>query len=313
MKNGRTTTKTQTKYRCLYCCPLDRRSRARVVAAGSFRRACDRRIIKRYKCFDCLRSFSDATVTFEYRQKRRDINLRLFELLSSCVSLRRSAKLVRTHRATVDRRLAYFAKVAGHRQEVFLRKRAKSSHIQFDDMESSEHTKLKPLSIPLAVDGESRLILAFDVVSMPAKGPMAEVSRKKYGRRLDHRKKGWNEVLGRASRTARAGVRITTDSHLSYPAMIKAHMPDCIHIREKSRKAAVVGQGELKEGAHDPLFSLNHTAAMLRANINRLVRKTWCTTKRQERLKMHIATYTLWHNETILAKELKRPVRFPFT
>ena len=300
------------KYRCLYCCPIDQKQRSRVITIGSYMRTCDRKKIRRYKCLDCQRSFSDATVTFEYRQRKRDINLRLFELLSSSVSLRRSARLTRVHRTTVDRRLCYFAKVANHKQEHFLKKRAKSTHVQFDDMESSEHTKMKPLSIPMAVDGDSRKILAFDVVSMPAKGLLAAASRKKYGPRPDHRKKGWSHVLSNVSSTSTPGVKITSDSHLSYPSMIRRHVPGAVHIRVESRRACVVGQGELKEGGHDPLFSFNHTAAMLRANISRLVRKTWCTTKKPERLKMHIAVYAMWHNETIAAQEMKRKPRFPF-
>ena len=300
------------KYRCIYCCPVDRNQKSHVIAVGSYRRACDRKKIKRYKCIDCRRGFSDATVTFEYRQRKRDINLPLFELLSSSVSLRRSAKLTRIHRKTVDRRLAYFARVSDHRQKIFIKKRAKSTHVQFDDMESSEHTKMKPLSIPMAVDHHSRKILAFDVVSMPAKGPLAAASRKKYGPRADHRKKGWVEVLSQVNATRTPEVTITSDSHLSYPSLIRKHVPGAIHIQVESRKGCVVGQGELKEGAYDPMFPFNHTAAMLRANISRLVRRTWCTTKRPDRLKMHIAIYAMWHNEVITAKDMKRKVRFPF-
>lgn len=300
------------KYRCLYCCPLNKIQKPRVTRLGHYRRACDRKKITRYRCLDCKRSFSDATVTFEYRQKKRHINLPLFELLSSSVSLRRSAKLTRIHRITVDRRLAYFARVADHRQDVFLRKRPKSTHVQFDDMESSEHTKMKPLSIPMAVDNDSRKILAFDVVSMPAKGTLAAVSRKKYGPRADYRKKGWAEVLEKVAATSTLGVTITSDSHTSYPRMIRTYVPGAVHVQVESRRACVAGQGELKEGAYDPLFAFNHTAAMLRANISRLVRKTWCNTKKLERLRMHIALYMMWHNEIITAEEQKREERFPF-
>jgi hypothetical protein len=54
-----------------------------------------------------------------------------------------------------------------------------------------------------------------------------------------------------------------------------AYKPNAVHIRKKSRRACVAGQGELKKGGHDPMFPLNHKAAMLRANVNRLIRKTW--------------------------------------
>ena len=58
----------------------------------------------------------------------------------------------------------------------------------------------------------------------------------------------------------------------------------------------------LKKIRFDPLFSLNHTCAMLRANLNRLFRRTWCTTKKPERLALHIAMYVVFHNETLLNK-----------
>jgi hypothetical protein len=47
-----------------------------------------------------------------------------------------------------------------------------------------------------------------------------------------------------------------------------------------------VGQGELKRGGFDPLFSLNHTAAMFRDRLKRLSHRTWCTTKRPDRLQL---------------------------
>ena len=55
--------------------------------------------------------------------------------------------------------------------------------------------------------------------------------------------------------------------------------------------APASGQGELKKAGKDPLFCINHTFAMLRANINRLIRKTWCTTKDPAML-MHCLLYT---------------------
>lgn len=73
------------------------------------------------------------------------------------------------------------------------------------------------------------------------------------------------------------------------------------HKRVKGRRGCVVGQGELKRGGRDPLFALNHTAAMLRANVNRLFRRTWCTTKRMDRLKAHLMIYIDFHNTVLTA------------
>ncbi len=47
-----------------------------------------------------------------------------------------------------------------------------------DEMESIEHTKLKPLTLPLAV-GDDYRIYAVSVGRIQAKGPLADLSRKK--------------------------------------------------------------------------------------------------------------------------------------
>ena len=226
--------------------------------------------------------------------------------------MRRSAIISKIHRKTVDRRLLYFGKVSTEYHERLLKNRSPITSIHFDDMETSEHTKMKPLSIPLAVEHPTRLVLAFDVASMPAKGVLAKKSVKKYGKRKDERRKAWRHVLTKANQISAGNVEITSDSHKCYPELIRKLVPGATHIQVKGRRGCVAGQGELKVGGWDPLFSLNHTAAMFRANICRLIRRTWCTTKLAERLKHHIALYVMWHNETILAKLENRPRAFPF-
>ncbi|PID62582.1 MAG: hypothetical protein CSB44_03580, partial [Gammaproteobacteria bacterium] len=57
---------------------------------------------------------------------------------------------------------------------------------------------------------------------------------------------------------------------------------------------------------HDPLFGINHTLAMLRDNIKRLSRKTWCVTRRPDVLDDILAIYTCFHNERLTARPAKR-------
>jgi hypothetical protein len=226
--------------------------------------------------------------------------------------MRRAAFSLKVSLATVQRRLRYLAKVSDHYHAKMLRKMDPIKKIVFDDMESYIHTKLKPASIPMAVENQTRIILSFDVVSMPAKGPLAKMSVAKYGKRKDDRKKGWETVLSAVKRCSVVAPEILSDSHKMYPSQIRGFIPDATHKTVLSRKACVAGQGELKKGGHDPMFSFNHTAAMLRANISRLIRQTWCTTKKIEHLRYHIAIYRLWHNETILARQAKRLPSSPF-
>jgi transposase-like protein len=284
----------------------------RIRFKGVFKRASNPEPIQRYQCLECNKSFSDATFSPEYRQRRRDINGDLFRFLVSNVSMRRAAMLTKVHRRTVERRMVYFAKVSKVHNEKFIQSLPEVESVVFDDMESSIHTKLKPVSIPMVVEKKSRLILAFDVVSMPAKGRQAAISVKKYGKRPDHRKIGWQSVLTTLRKISSDNVEILSDSHKCYPPQIRKFIPNARHSTVLSRRACVAGQGELKTGGFDPLFSYNHTAAMVRSNANRMNRRTWGTSKKIEGLHGHLAMYQLWHNEIIMSRKEGRSVSTPF-
>jgi hypothetical protein len=92
---------------------------------------------------------------------------------------------------------------------------------------------------------------------------------------------------------------IKSDKSPHYPKDVKTYFPEATHITYKGRKPADAGQGELKEGIFDPLFSLNHTFAKMRADIARLIRETWTTTKRADRLYLNIALMAVLHNQLL--------------
>lgn len=271
----------------------------RVHSIGCFFRLSDRKWIRRFRCAVCKRSFSESTATLEHRQQKRQINPLLEHLLCSGVSQRRSARILKVDRSTIARRLIYLSGRASEWQVGFLKQFNPGLEVQFDEMESSEHSKLKPLSIPLLVDQKTRKILAFDVVSMPAKGRLAAFSRKKYGPRADHRAPSIQRLLSQMKVKLEHSTIIRSDECPRYPRPIRLELPDLQHRTCLGGRGCVAGQGELKRKVHDPLFSLNHTAAMLRANINRLFRRTWCISKKAENLRHHIQIYVRYHNEIL--------------
>jgi hypothetical protein len=93
---------------------------------------------------------------------------------------------------------------------------------------------------------------------------------------------------------------IKSDSNPHYPNSVKKAFPEARHISFQGKRGSLSGQGELKKVKFDPLFSLNHTCAMLRANVNRLFRKTWCTTKKREHLYAHLMIYADYHNHQLI-------------
>ncbi|MGK5085172.1 transposase [Bdellovibrionota bacterium FG-1] len=226
------------------------------------------------------------------------------KLLASGVSQRRNARLLGIDRKTLVRKFLFWAQQASLSHQAFLESLAqgenKIKEAQFDEMETFEKSKCLPLSVPLVVETKSRKILGFRVCEMPSKGMLVEKSLKKYGHRHDGRPAAAASLFAEIAKVLDPQAEITSDQNPKYPSWIKKSLPQTItHKTIKGSRGCIVGQGELKKTGFDPLFSFNHTAAMLRANINRLFRRTWCTTKRKDRLAAHIAIYVYYHNTVL--------------
>ena len=137
---------------------------------------------------------------------------------------------------------------------------------------------------------------------MPCKGKNAGKALKRYGYRKDMRRKGLAVLLGAVARVAHQNLLVKSDQCPRYPRAVRQHLPGATHRTYKGRRACIIGQGEMKSGGFDPLFSLNHTCAMSRDNTKRLSRRTWCTTKLKARLQCLLDIYTVFHNEWLLEK-----------
>ena len=148
-----------------------------VIANGSFYRACDSRRIKRFICRSCGLNFSQSTGTPRYRQKKRRIVQPLYRLMASTVSQRRAARLLGVDKKTIVRYFRFISSECKRREQarVSSYRTLRLKAVQFDDLETLEHTKLKPLSVAIAVDPNTRKIIGFQVSRMPAHAKMSEI------------------------------------------------------------------------------------------------------------------------------------------
>lgn len=213
-------------------------------------------------------------------------------------SQRKIARLLKINRKTVARKIRFLGLQAHASRTHYLKRyqKSKAELVQFDDIITFEHTKLKPVAISLMIEEGSRKVLDFEVSSMAANGKLAQLSVKKYGKRQDDRSKNWRELFKRCQGKISEEAIFKSDEHPSYPKLVKEFFPKGKHLKFKGRRGCVVGQGELKAIGFDPIFSLNHTAAMFRDSLGQLVRRTWCTTKRLDSLKAQLEIYIDYHN-----------------
>ena len=284
--------------KCPYCFKQNpsAESRTFIVHFGSFLRKRDGQSLQRYLCKSCQRTFSSASPHPCYRQKKRDLNPVLFQLFNSGVSQRRLARVLKINRKTVVRKYLFLGLWAERALELHRSLQEPALEVEFDDLETFEHSKLKPLSVTVAVESKTRRMLGFRVAQMPAKGLLVQKALKKYGVRKDHRKRLREELFKELQEHIHPKAVIKSDENPHYPSTVRRYFPKATHKTYPGRRGCVVGQGELKAGGYDPLFSLNHSLAMMRANINRLFRRTWNTTKKKERLSIAVSLYALYHN-----------------
>ena len=172
--------------------------------------------------------------------------------------------------------------------------------MQMADLITIDHTKLKPVSISVAVDADNRYILGAKVSTLRSFGHLAQKGQAKYPDRKNTHKLGLQSLFEEIKNVVDEKALIRSDEHKFYPSFIQSYFPNSTHESFKSVKGCVVGQGELKKIKWDPLFCINHTLGMLRANINRLVRKSWCTTKNTLRLQDHLDIFITYYNREIL-------------
>jgi len=272
---------------------------------GFYIRKSDSHRVRRFYCFSCKKSFSNSSLSLCYRQKKRQINPSVFKLLCSGLSQRRIALYLGVSRTTVHRKFEFLSAYAKAQNKAFLaqiiKEEKKPSEVYLDEMEDKIHTKCKPVSIALAVTQERKILLHKVSRMRPKNRDLNRVSKKKYPEWINESHLGFREFLVELLPVLPEKICILSDEKSIYSEEIQKHIPKCEHQRFKSRRAVVAGQGELKEGGWDPLFPLNHTCAMLRANINRLIRRTWCTSKKIESLSQHIELYTYFHNNVLTA------------
>ena len=280
-------------------CEFEKKLRPKVVRIGTYFRTSDSREIQRFRCKGCQKGFSVATFQKAYRQKKRQKNETLRRLLCSGVSQRRAAKLLSLNRITVVRKFLFLAIQAEFELRAGNLRKPKAQTVEFDDLETIEHAKNRPLAVTLMVESRTRRILGLEVSRMRAKGRLARGNREGEVR-IDERKYGRENLFRRVKELVSEELEIRSDSNPYYRRTVEKHFPKASYRQFLGKRGSLGGQGELKQVRFDPIFSLNHTCAMLRANVNRLIRKTWCTTKKKDRLYAHLIIYAAYHNTHLI-------------
>jgi len=213
-------------------CKLDPSHKNCVIKKGYFPRKTGKsERIQRYYCKACKKTFCERTDDYRYRERKSHLNEAIFRAICSSVSQRRIAIVLGISKNTVAKKCR---RIALRARQLHARDMATWPAYRIalmDEMETFEHSKMKPVSIAVSVVERTRKLISVNAAVMPAKGLLAERSRKKYGRRRDMRPSALRRNLAAIATRAADNMILKTDESPRYPRQVQRFFPKENHHR----------------------------------------------------------------------------------
>jgi transposase-like protein len=290
------------------CCPLPKCPSQlpnvpfEYARAGTYVRRVDGRIVPRFRCRVCGKRFSEQTFRGDYRHKKPHLNEALYHLLVGKVTLRQSARSLGCNRKAVDRRIPLLGKIARAVHERLAPDRNDAAFLQggfvLDELETyAESRRNNPLTAPAVVHKRSFFVVHTEVGLLPRRGGKGrdEAPPKPLSAEEEAARNAGSKVAVAACCTALAElapesgtVVVATDMKPTYPGLLREAFG--------ARLVHDLTHSEEVRNRWNPLFAVNHTFAMLRDGVSRLVRETWAASKRAARLRDHLWVWVSYRN-----------------
>ena len=285
------------------CCTQQERVPFTWRHRGKYFRQCDGRWVRRFSCNTCDRRFSTQTFKTDFRWRKPKLHFHVYDLFISKVTIRQIARIKKVRRPTIERRLLRLGRVCKDFHSVCLgQAKAKGGlfgEFVLDELETYEtDRRLSPVTMPVVVQRHSFFVVHGETAPLPARGKLSEYHRRKKEARdekVGKRKSGSKEAVRNTLQRLRSvhsrnwGISLATDKKTTYRTeFIKIAGPQFRCHRTTSSKA--------KRDRANLLFPINHTFAMMRDSISRLVRRTWAASKLRQRLDLHFWIWVTYRN-----------------
>jgi len=263
---------------------------------GSYHPRCRPHPVPRFRCRTCRRTFSRQTFRMDYRDKRPDLNEKLFDRLCDSSGIRSCSRNLGLSLRCTELKLR---KISRHLRQLNLNLRRPlrgQVELQFDELESYEtHRSLRPLTIPVLIERTTRYIVWAESATIRPKGRMTPtrlaklaVEEQRHGRRKDRSRRAILRTLKRGSELVApdATVLLSTDEKSTYPGLARMAFGAArlTHSTTSSRVARMTW---------NQLFPINHEDARMHEKLGRLRRRSWLASKRRRyldhALQLHMA------------------------
>jgi len=160
-------------------CPEHRRrvGRLHCVPHGSYRRRCDGRIVPRFRCLGCRRTFSQQSFAFSYYLKRPELSRPIAAGLVAGSAHRQIARSIGCHHSTVTRRSRRLGRHALLLHDTALRGLVLSEPVIVDDFDSFAGSQYFPCTLPTATGSNSWFLYGFAFARERRRGSMSPIQQ----------------------------------------------------------------------------------------------------------------------------------------
>jgi transposase-like protein len=273
-----------------------------VVLWGSFQSGRPPRVIQRYRCLSCGRTFSDQTFRTTYWLKHPELLVLVQKLAVSGASNSQIARSLGVTPATVDNLLFRLGRhcILFHRH--MMSRASPRRDIAIDGLVTFEYSQHLPYEIIAAVDRKSSFILHFAEAERRRSGTMTELQKVQREQLEMVHGRADPEALMRAlmevlsvSLDGAVRAQVWSDKHKTYPrALVKLRFCEVIH-RTIDAKAP--------RNSRNPLFEVNVLDMLVRHCLKDHTRETIAFGRRRQHSIYRLAIFLVWRNYVKLRRE----------
>ena len=262
--------------------------------AGSFRRQCSPRVIPRFTCLVCRRSFSSQTFSATYWLKRPDLPARVFMKVVGAMANRQIARDLQVAPSTVDRLVGRLGRHCLLLHRVTTEGARPQGPIVLDSFESFELSQYFPFQHHLLAEADTSFFWHFTDSPLRRKGRMTESQKKRRAAleeahgRPDPR--AVEKDVGHLLEVLLEGLpeaTLRSDDHRAYPRALRTLGCRVEHQVTSSKE---------RRDARNRLFEINLLDLLLRHSQSNHRRETLAWSKRRQSSADRLAIFLVWRN-----------------
>ena len=238
---------------------------------------------QRFKCLDCVKTFTNKTFTINWRKRKQHLREKITDNYCERMSLRGIARTLKIDIKMVVKYFRENAEVAKQANKKRIKtKDLMTFYVEFDQMETFEHTKRKPVGIQVSIRHKTGEIVSAKAGYIPIR---ALAVSKEYSTEWNRKARNSTHILRMLNETKEAlnrkGSLVTCDREKKQGKIAQEIYTDpFITIQPNSKEHKRI----------DRVFR------RMRQDLSCLGRRTLSTTKDIKQLQKHLDLYVDYNN-----------------